>query len=82
MKHTIKELQTLKDDLYYSCHKNEERINWIIKEITIEKIHSIRIPIYYSLDDDGNKIYDIQGMVEVFEKKLSKITKRKISLWA
>tara|TARA_Y100001963_G_C6497762_1_gene316453 strand:- start:245 stop:442 length:198 start_codon:yes stop_codon:yes gene_type:complete len=34
---------------------------------------SINIPIYYSTDDDGNKIYDLEEMADHFENKLSKI---------
>jgi hypothetical protein len=37
MKHIIEELQALKDDLYYSCHRNEERIEWIIEEAIKQK---------------------------------------------
>jgi|TARA_R100000808_G_C2086509_1_gene108476 hypothetical protein len=37
MKHIIEELIALKHDLYTSCQKYEERIEWIIEESIKEK---------------------------------------------
>ena len=37
MKHIIEELQSLKDDLYTSCQRYEEKIEWIIEETIKQK---------------------------------------------
>jgi hypothetical protein len=37
MKHIIEELIALKDDLYTSCQRYEERIEWIIEETIKQK---------------------------------------------
>ncbi len=37
----------------------------------IEEHAGIQIPIYYHEDDDGNRVYDYEGMVDEFEQELS-----------
>ena len=34
-------------------------------------MNKIKIPIYYYEDEDGNRMYDYEGMVDEFEKELS-----------
>ena len=34
-------------------------------------MNKIKIPIYYYEDDDGNRMYDYEGMVDEFEQELS-----------
>ena len=34
-------------------------------------MNKIKIPIYYYEDEDGNRMYDYEGMVDKFEKELS-----------
>lgn len=44
----------------------------------IEEHAGIQIPIYYYEDDDGNKVYDFEEMVDEFEQKLSELDKTAI----
>ena len=34
-------------------------------------MNKIKIPIYYYEDEDGNRMYDYEGMVDEFEQELS-----------
>ena len=34
----------------------------------------IEIPICFYIDDDGNKVYDLEAMSEEFENELSKLS--------
>jgi hypothetical protein len=40
-----------------------------------EIMDKIEIPICFYIDDDGNKVYDLEAMAEEFENALSKLTK-------
>ena len=37
----------------------------------IEEHAGIQIPIYYHEDENGNRVYDYEGMVDEFEQELS-----------
>ena len=39
-----------------------------------EIMDKIEIPICFYTDDDGNKVYDLEGMAEEFENALSELT--------
>ena len=34
----------------------------------------IKVPICFYIDDDGNKVYDLEEMAEEFERQLSELT--------
>ena len=43
----------------------------MLKKHKIEEHAGIQIPIYYYEDDNGNKVYDFEEMVDEFEQELS-----------
>ena len=45
--------------------------DWDNKKEDLEK--EIKIPIYFYIDNKGNKVYDFEGMTEEFEEKLSEL---------
>ena len=37
----------------------------------------IKTPVYYYIDDDKTKVYDIESMQKDFDKEIDKLTKNK-----
>jgi len=41
------------------------------------KMKEIKIPVYYYIDDDKTKVYDIESMQKDFDEEIDKLTKNK-----
>ena len=60
-----------KGSLEYVDRHLKSANDWDSKKEDLEK--EIKVPIYFYIDNKGNKVYDVEEMANIFEQKLNNI---------
>jgi|TARA_R100001086_G_C11661614_1_gene210344 hypothetical protein len=63
----------------FRTNEDNQRDSMEEKELykSMKNNKEIKIPVYYYIDDDKTKVYDIESMQKDFDKEIDKLTKNK-----